>query len=92
MLLLSDEICLSSRSDIAVVTMTQDTEETDVTTDTTEKSGAEVQTIFRSAKMSGTENGRKTELHLILEVQCHQTEKADLLTNEDVHLKTTRLN
>ncbi len=98
MLLLSDEIRPTSRSDIAVVAMTQEIGEMDAMTDMAEvsdiekKSEAEVRTIIRSTKMSSTENGRKTELHLDLEVRCHQTEKIDLLTNEDVHLKTTRPN
>ncbi len=92
MLPLSDEIHLISRSDIAVVTMIQDTEETDAMIGITKKSEAEVQIISRSTKMNGTKSGRKIELHLVLEVQRHQTEETDLLINEDVHLKTTRPN
>ncbi len=78
--------------------MTQEIGEMDMMTDIVEmsiieeKSGAEVQTIIRSAKMSSTENGKKTKLHLVLEVQCRRIEEADPQTKDDVHLKTTRLN
>ncbi len=92
MLPLSDEIRLISRSDIAVAAMVQNTEEMDVMIEIIEKSGAEVRTISRSVKMSNIEAEKKTELHLVLEVRHRQAKETDLLINEDIHLKMSKLN
>ncbi len=91
MLPLSDEMSLISRSDIVVAAMIQYVEEMDAMIGTAKKSEAEIQTIFRSPKMSSTEGEKKTERRLVPEVQHHQAKETDLLTLEDVCLKITRL-
>ncbi len=70
--------------------MIQDIEEMDGTIGIIEKSEAEIWTVFRSVKMNGTEDEKRTELRLVLEGRHHQAKEIDLLIIEDVHLKTSR--